>query len=538
MKQEKLLSIILAVSLIFNLFTVTSVTQVKAFVSENWNYEIINDDVIITGYHGEQKNVTIPVTIAGKNVIAIGDRTFSSCSNLESITIPNGVTSIGSYAFSDCSNLKDIKISDSVTTIGECAFIFCSSLENIVLPRNVKSIEYKEHFGYSCFYGCSSLKNIYVDAENQNFSSLQGILYNKNQSVLLAFPSGSEMSKIEIPDSVIYIMRYAFLDCENITDITIPDNIEYISSDIFKGCKNLVNINTYDSNRFFCSMNGVLYNKDKTKLLMYPIGKGDGDFIIPDSVTIIEENAFSFSSELKNIIISKNVLKIEERAFFGCRNLVNAKFMGEKPEGLNKDTFGYINDNFKLFYPKENEASWLSYNDYAKQSYGEKKVIISDIQILKKDITVSKGKTYQLEYILVPSDADSKEIIWSSSNPKIASVTQKGMVKAVGKGKCTIIAVTSDGKKIAKCKITVKVPVKKIKLNKKKISIKKGKKYVLKAKVLPTDATNKKVTWSSSNKKVATVSKGKVRGRKRGTCYIIVKTKGGRKKAKCKVTVK
>ena len=116
--------------------------------------------------------------------------------------------------------------------------------------------------------------------------------------------------------------------------------------------------------------------------------------------------------------------------------------------------------------------------------------------------------------------------------------TKKGIVKAKKVGTCTITVISKDGKKKARCKVRVVLPVEKIKLNAKQISIKKGSKYTLKATVKPKKSTIKTVIWSSSNEKVAKVSKGVVKGVKRGTCYITAKAKYGNEKARCKVVVK
>ena len=152
---------------------------------------------------------------------------------------------------------------------------------------------------------------------------------------------------------------------------------------------------------------------------------------------------------------------------------------------------------------------------------------------------IQKKKKQQLRYTIAPMNATNKEMTWKSSNTKVAIVSQNGVVTAKRKGKCTITVITDDGNKKASCKVSVTVPVKKVKLNKKKLVIEKGKRYTLKSKVRPKEATTQKVYWKSSNKKVATVSKkGIVKARKKGKCTITVITKDRNKKAKCKVTVK
>lgn len=158
----------------------------------------------------------------------------------------------------------------------------------------------------------------------------------------------------------------------------------------------------------------------------------------------------------------------------------------------------------------------------------------TSIKLSKKTLTVNKGAYKQLKATITKNSTD--KITWSSSNKKVATVDKNGVVVGVKKGTATITAKTSSGKK-ATCKVTVKVPATKVKLNKTKVTLAKGKSVTLKATLTPTNSTDK-LTWTTSNKKVATVtSKGKVTAVKKGTATITVKTTSG-KKATCKVTVK
>lgn len=156
--------------------------------------------------------------------------------------------------------------------------------------------------------------------------------------------------------------------------------------------------------------------------------------------------------------------------------------------------------------------------------------------IIKKPASKSlnKGKTMTLKAVTTPSNSTDK-LSWKSSNKKIATVTSSGKVKGIGKGTATITVTTTSGKK-ATIKITVKIPAKKVKLSKSKVTLKKGKSVKLKAKLTPSNSTDK-VTWKTSNKKVAAIKNGKVTAKKKGKATITAKTTSG-KTAKCKITVK
>ena len=162
------------------------------------------------------------------------------------------------------------------------------------------------------------------------------------------------------------------------------------------------------------------------------------------------------------------------------------------------------------------------------------KIPATSVKLSKTAVTVNKGKTYTLKATLGPNGSNDT-VKWKSSNTKVATVSSSGVVKGIAKGTATITVTTGSGKK-ATCKVTVKeIKAKGIKLNKTSATVSKGKTLTLKATLNPSNTTDK-VTWKSSNTKVATVSaSGVVKGVKHGTCTITATING--KKATCKITV-
>ena len=159
----------------------------------------------------------------------------------------------------------------------------------------------------------------------------------------------------------------------------------------------------------------------------------------------------------------------------------------------------------------------------------------TSVTLSKTSLSLNKGKTYTLKATMSPSTTTDK-VTWKSSNTKVATVSSTGVVKAIAKGTCTITATTTSGKK-ATCKVTVLIPSTSVKLSKTSATVIKGKTLTLKATMSPTTTTDK-VTWKSSNTKVATVSStGVVKAIAKGTCTITATTTSG-KKATCKITVK
>lgn len=162
---------------------------------------------------------------------------------------------------------------------------------------------------------------------------------------------------------------------------------------------------------------------------------------------------------------------------------------------------------------------------------------VSSISVAPATATLKKGESTVLKAAVLPANATNPTVVWTSSNVKVATVDASGKVTAVSGGSATITA--AAGGKSAVSKITVTVAVSKVKLNKTRISLNAKGSYALKAVITPEDATNNKVTWKSSNTKIATVSsKGVISAKKAGTAVITVKTSDGGKTATCKVTVK
>ena len=256
-------------------------------------------------------SVSIP-----NSVTSIGNGAFYNCDSLKSVTIPNSVTSISDDAFGNCDSLKSVTIPDSVTSIGNYAFGGCGSLESVAIPNSVTSIDYS-------FRCCYSLTSITVASENKHYSSKDGVLFNKDKTELIQYPSKNARTSYTIPNSVTSIRDYAFYVCSSLTSMTIPDSVTSISDDAFCVCSNLTSITVASANKSYSSKDGVLFNKDKTILIKYPIGKARISYSIPNSVTSIGNGAFDDCSSLTSVSIPNSVTSIGNYAFHYCRSLTN-----------------------------------------------------------------------------------------------------------------------------------------------------------------------------------------------------------------------
>jgi len=343
-------------------------------------------------------SVTIP-----DGVTRIGSTTFSGCTSLTNVTIPNSVTSIGYAAFSSCPSLTYIVIPDSVTNIANTAFWRCSSLSSVTIGNSVTSIENEtfdacyslssvtigdsvKSIGSEAFNACYSLTNvtipksvtniasdsftacinlnaITVDTLNSFYSSVDGVLFDKNVTALVRYPGGragsytipssvtnignsafsssTGLTSATIPSSVTSIGNDAFYD-SSLTSVVISDGITDIRSGTFYSCNNLTNVTI--PNSVTNIGNSAFYNCSSITCVT-----------IPDSVTSIDYGAFQFCFGLTNVTIGHNVTNIGGWAFGQCWNLTAVYFRGNVPSA---DSTIFYSDNNVTVYHLPGTKGW------------------------------------------------------------------------------------------------------------------------------------------------------------------------------------
>ncbi len=420
--MKKVISLFLSLAMLLAIISGMNLTA-YAETYGDFEYSYIEDDRLsITGYNGSATNPEIPSAINGVSVTEIGESAFENCTSLTSVTIPDSVTSIGFCAFYNCKSLTSVTIPDSVTSISESAFEDCKSLTSATIPYSVTSIgDYAYHgcyftsenfvnnsnvelddsskptivdtdaggfcikdnvlvnmrpayaigevtipnsviiFGYSAFdsceslisvtipdsvtciddrtfSSCTSLTSIEVSGNNKNYSSIDGVLFNKNKSRLITYPAGKTDSKYVMPNSVISIDDDAFDSCINLKSVTIPNSVTSIDSGAFSNCISLTSIEVSGNNKNYSSTDGVLFNKDKSELITYPAGKTDSEYAIPNSVTSIGNYAFACSTNLTSVSIPNSVTSIGYDTFEDCTSLTSVT-IPDSVTSIGWDTF-------------------------------------------------------------------------------------------------------------------------------------------------------------------------------------------------------
>lgn len=301
--------------------------------AEDFAYKIVDNEVVIVDYTGEETEIAVPDTIDGYAVTRIGDMAFSSAA-ITAVDIPEGVEEIGTDAFWNCTKLERVNLPDSITRIEKNAFANCRSLKEIKLPEKL------EFIGHGAFVE-SGLTRIVIPesvsvTENCTFQkcmSLEEVILPEGLTVIPAnFCYGCESLKnVNIPQSVTKIGAAAFQHCTSLEEIILPDTVTDIGARAFGNCASLKEINIPDGLT-------VIENQTFSGLVCVK------EIIIPEGVETISDSAFAGCENAERIVVSEKVTAIGVQAFAGNNKMTEITL----PESLKEIGLGAFMNNTAL----------------------------------------------------------------------------------------------------------------------------------------------------------------------------------------------
>ena len=285
---------------------------------------ILDETITEIGPGACKQRINLAKVEFSKTINRIGNEAFRGCSSLTKIHIPQEVKHIGDSCFRDCVSMKELIIEDDIE-IGERAFENCATLESIKLPNDLTEIY------NGVFNSCKKLRSLILpknliaigDSAFASCTSLEEIAIPESVTRIddQVFTGCVNLSNVVLSQNVSRIGKNVFKDCTSLKSIRLPANLRKIDPGCFRGCSSLEKIEIDDKNRYFKSMNGIMFNKNKSTLICYPTCIKDEVYEIPDSVCVIEDWAFADAKNIKKIIIPDSVERIGEGAFFRCENL-------------------------------------------------------------------------------------------------------------------------------------------------------------------------------------------------------------------------
>ena len=321
----------------------------KSFVDGVFTYRIIDSDGVelVKCDKKAEGDLLLPqqLTIEGRPFVvkAVGDFAFADCEDVARITLPASLRTIGYKAFYGCRNLSAINIPDKVTSIGVETFNYCTGLTRLVIPASVSEI------GDGAFWHNWALKSIVVDVANKDYVDVNGVLFSKNWTRLIAYPAGKteqsfslpantttigagafsnckDLVSVVLPKDLVEIRRYAFQECNRLVSISIPKSIDVIESGTFSGCS---------------SLRQVTMPKKMKRIGNHAFENCSSlaNIVIPDGVDEIGNRAFAGCTELKNVSLPRTLTEIGEEAFAECDLLTSIHLFGTKPPKVGANAF-------------------------------------------------------------------------------------------------------------------------------------------------------------------------------------------------------
>ena len=297
-------------------------------------------------------------------VEAIGVGAFYMCEYLESLTLPENLEIVEPFLVTNCLHLQELVLGEQVESIGYMAIAGCRNLEELVLPASLKSIDryafnyclkieeitipaQVEFVGYGAFCVTPALESIAVNPANPYYQSADGILFNKDLTVLIACPGGFSGGEYRIPESVATIFPRAFSYCDGLTNVIIPDSVTEIGFAAFSGCFYLTNVELSASIKtisdylfeacFSLNATGLLENIEEVGKYGFERCLFDENLTIPSNIKRIGSCAFA-GNNVQTLTFADDDIAIDEYAFANCGNLLEVTISDALLAKIDEDT--------------------------------------------------------------------------------------------------------------------------------------------------------------------------------------------------------
>ena len=431
----------------------------------------------------------------------INGRAFAGCTSLKSVSLPDSITGMGTEIFSGCTSLSSVKLPNKRVNIMSSTFEGCTSLTEITLPDTVTTIQ--DH----AFKNCTALKTINW---SKSITDIQSY----------AFENCDALTKLDIPNTVTNIGTGAFYECGGFTDIAVPNSVKNLGSRAFENCDALAKVSISDSvtsmgEKAFYDCDALTDVELGTGITQIPTSCFEHcdalpSVVLPYRVSKVGDNAFKNCVALIEITIPRATTSISSSVFsypakmtvYGISgtyaetfaNQQGMKFVDKAVKATNvvlDKTELTLNRGMKYSLTMTvtpatftDEVSWKSTNvnvaaiaedgTVTAKEAGQAtiKVTVGDVSatckvnvvqpvtsiyLNKTSLEMTALDTYQLQASVYPSKANNKEVSWESSDEKVATVDENGLVQAKEKGTAVITAKAKDGSEVSRsCKVTVK----------------------------------------------------------------------------------
>ena len=373
---------------------------------------IIEDGVTTIGSAAFYGLGTLERASIPDSVYSIGEKAFEHC-NLGEFVVPDSVVFIGDDAL-NTANLTEVVFGDGLASLGG-ALGFNSTLEKVTIGKNIAQID------KYAFAGCDGLTEIKVSDGNLFYTDLDGVLFNKEKTHIVCFPSGKSDATYTIPRGVTTIDSYAFEESKNLTEVIIPQGLVTIGSYAFSKCKGLAQIDLPDS---------VVEIEDEA----FSSCSNLSDISFGNSLNIIGVQAFAWCTKLQKVIIPDSVHEIKQGAFYGCKALIGAYFEGNAPKVFcNEIWYQRAFPVSIILYYTPGTSGWTD-SEYYDDTAGTWKDNPLWPWTTRTDLQVSMRKDGELYNLLkerpLAEKSDTVDILvtvdWKDCTPGTISLVQNG----------------------------------------------------------------------------------------------------------------